>query len=71
MTCRQIENLFEMERMADKYWNNRRAFIVTGWIDLLKAVKYMDHLKPGAVIRLPKGVKPKDIITSATEEYVF
>ena len=71
MTCRQIENLFEMERMADKYWDSQRVFMVTRWIELLNIVGSMVHLEPGKIIKLPKGVKPKDIITSDTEEYVF
>ena len=72
MTCRQIENLFDMERMADKYWGSQRHYIVTTWLALFEAITDgMICPNPESIIELPKGVKPKDIITSATEEYVF
>ena len=70
MTCRQIENLFDMERMANKFWGQRKCFMVSSWGALFGAILGMP-LEPGKIIKLPKGVKPKDIITSATEEYVF
>ena len=65
MTCRQIENLFEMERMASGS-HNKRVYLAHNEL----RVEITD-VSPGKIIRLPEGFTPMDVQVIIDTGYTF